>query len=115
MERMTKAMRDLLVAHIDGPIEVELTRIGKYNYLAYGAAMRAKLLVSDTPGPHNRRPKITRLSDKGRQALAAELGEMVEVLLRAQAMVTDITARALLHLPNETREVAEAKTCEPVP
>jgi hypothetical protein len=111
--KMTKAMRDLLIAHIDGPIEVERTRNGKYHYLAYGAAFRTGLLVSDTPGPQNH-PRVARLSEKGRHAIAAELAEMVEVLLRAQAMVTDITARALLGLPNEPREVAEAKHLDEV-
>jgi hypothetical protein len=110
--KMTKAMRDLLIAHIDGPIAVDF-RNGKYHYLAYGAAFRVGLLVSDTPGPQNH-PRVARLSEKGRYAIAAELAEMVEVLLRAQAMVTDITARALLGLPNVPREVAEAKQLDEV-
>lgn len=116
--KMTKAMRDLLIAHIDGPIGVELRSHaehgnGKYHYLAFGAALRAGLLVSDIPG-HHKRPQVTRLSEKGRHAIAAELAEMVEILLRAQAMVTDITARALLGLPNVPREVAEAKQLDEV-
>jgi hypothetical protein len=61
-----------------------------------------------------RRASNALADEKGRHAIAAELAEMVEVLLRAQAMVTDITARALLGLPNEPREVAEAKHLDEV-
>jgi hypothetical protein len=121
---ITSRVRDLLIEHIDGPRMIFQRERG-----AHTEEMRRIKLVRQTvalgllrfgtSGPAGNRPKVTSLTDAGREELAIALADWADALVRcrrfegAQATI-DALRETALGLPNETGEVAEAKHLDEV-
>lgn len=79
MASMTAAMRDLLIEHIDGPIQVRMNVQGRASL--WKAAFAAGLICAVVNS--EKRPRHSRLTEGGRKVLARELGNWADALVRA--------------------------------
>lgn len=101
-------LRDLLIAHIDGPYVVPAVLLRTRS-----VAIRTGLLRPDFAGlriAYQARPRQTFLTTKGRQMLAEALADWADALVRADRIGDQV--RSLL--ANVPREVAEAKYLDEV-
>ena len=85
INRLTKSQRDLLIMHIDGPFELSPeTR----HLIPARVALLARRMILGIP--HGTiRPRHTALSDAGKQAICAILGEAADHLVRAGLLAQD--------------------------
>lgn len=82
--QMTCALRDFLIEHIDGPVPILLQKDHRNRRMVRSACIRSGF-VHPYPWGTNR-PKETRITDKGRQALCAALADWAEALIRAERL-----------------------------
>ncbi len=75
--QLTAAMRDLLIEHIDGPIQVRI----RGRSAIWRAAFQRELICGTVNG--ETRPRYSRLTDFGRATLAKELAHWADTLVRA--------------------------------
>lgn len=75
---LTAAMRDLLIEHIDGPIQVRV----RGREPLWKAAFKHGLICS-TVNNSEMRPRHSRLTELGRSTLAKELAHWADTLVRA--------------------------------
>lgn len=79
IRKLTFHQRNLLLAHIDGPVDVAATDVGKVQMR--NGLMGGGLLRGD---PANTiRPRRTALTEAGRRALGIILGEYADALVRS--------------------------------
>lgn len=77
VRRLSSAQRDLLITHIDGDVAVTIG----HGTAARQALMRSGLLYPTVPGA--RRPRFTRLTERGRRAVGMILGDCADALVKA--------------------------------
>ena len=76
---LTPYQRKLLIAHIDGSLEMDYGR--RHMARSWRALMEAKLLMGVPPNVP--RPRRTKLTEAGRAAVGAILGEAADALVQA--------------------------------
>lgn len=79
IRKISRTQRDFLLKHVDGPHEMD--ERDRQVVKAKNAMLRAGLVQGVPRG--DPRPRTTELSDAGRQAVCAILGEAADALLRA--------------------------------
>ncbi len=83
---ISHSVRDFLILHIDGPVSINPA----IDLRARAGALALGLVVRDQAGPrtrHRRRDiKPTMLTEKGREVLAAALGNWADAIVRVNLM-----------------------------
>lgn len=74
---ITAAMRDLLIEHIDGPIQVDL----RGRATLWKAAFDNGYIIG--LGSSTKKPRHSHLTEEGRKVLAHALGSWADALVRA--------------------------------
>jgi hypothetical protein len=99
----TIRQRNMLVDHIDGPVDMTLTdpRViqGRNTLIDQG-------LLQTSP-PQAARPRITILTELGRMALAAILAEYADALVRAGFMEPQTASEGLKRLQSNNEQLFE--------
>src|SRR5579863_25172 len=79
IRRLSAAQRNLLIDHIDGPVDVSL--INRWDKSARRGLISTRLLEGHPRG--SIRPRQTTLTERGREALGMVLGDYADALVRA--------------------------------
>lgn len=102
---LSASQRALLIAHIDGPVELSVA--DRHLMRTRLTLTRAGLLLGH---PHNSpRPRKTALSDAGKQAVCAVLGEAADALVRAGLLQQGDPLAALRRLHAMRRDGGRAE------
>ena len=92
--KLTSLQRELLIEHIDGPIDVSVRKA--HMIPVRNSLIGNGMLRGDSSGPHMPRPRTTILTDYGRHAVAAILSMYAEALVKAgmlEARPIDVLAQ----------------------
>jgi len=84
--RLTVTMRDILIEHVDGASPIRVRGLSTNYRRAQRALIRRKFLIVHPPSHLVIRPIETRITEAGRQALAALLADYADALVRAQVI-----------------------------
>ena len=78
---LTNSQRDALIAHIDGPVNVD--RKKQALFASQHSLMTKGLLRNAAHAAQTNRPQVTELTEAGRGTLSVMLGDFADALVRA--------------------------------
>lgn len=107
-QRMTVTMRDILIEHIDGPVQYRQAGELSNRRNVIGSAIADKLLRFERL---LKRPTHTVLTLKGREELCAVLGDWADAIVRSRIHFQIITNSSLSH---ESREISKTEDLDEV-
>ncbi len=100
IRNLTAHQRNMLIDHIDGPVDVVAS--DGHRVQCRGALMRMRLLRGTPPGAV--RPRHTVLTEDGRMAVAITLGDYADALIRAGLLEQENPLQVLQGLKAAWRE-----------
>jgi hypothetical protein len=105
--KVSGAQRKMLLAHLDGPVDVDVSQDGKTRW----TLIQRGLITADAATPYRpARPKSTRITDRGRQVVAYVLAEYADALVAAGYLDAETPPETPLQILRRLR--AEGKTAK---
>jgi hypothetical protein len=101
IRRLTAHQRDLLIDHIDGPVDVSVHNV--HTVQCRNALIAYGLLRGTPTNVPTARPRHTALTERGRMAVAIVLGDYADGLIRAGLLEQENPLEVLQRLKADGR------------